>query len=200
MEAGSATEAIAGAGAIVLGILGLLGILSLPLAAIGMIAVGAGLIAAGGTIAGRYEALLLSPEPTPVRREVAGGMGMEAIAGAGAVVLGILALLGRNPITLLAASAITIGAGLLMAGGSMARLESRLRWEVARRSSGKMEDVVYASSGSELIVGVGAIILGILALTGIDPLTLALVAVLSIGASLLMSGSSMASRLFGMFR
>lgn len=164
-----------------------------------MIAIGAGLIAAGGTIAGRYESLLFRPEPTAVRREIAGGMGMEAVAGAAAVVLGILALLGRDPITLLAASAITVGAGLLMAGGSMARLESRMRWEVARHSERRMEDVVYASSGSELIVGVGAIILGILALTGIDPLTLSLVAVLSIGASLLMSGSSSASRLFGMF-
>jgi hypothetical protein len=42
-------------------------------------------------------------------------------------------------------------------------------------------------------------VLGILAIVGFDPITLILVAILSIGASLLLSGSSVAGRFFTMF-
>jgi hypothetical protein len=206
IESGSTTEAIGGAAAIVLGILGLLGILPISLASVASIAVGAGLIAAGGTIAGRFERVLLGTgpgtavEPTATRREIAGGLGMEAVAGAAAIVLGILALLGKDSITLLAVSAIAVGAGLLMASGSMSRLESVIRWELGRNAEPRTGDMVYASAGSEVIVGVGAIVLGILAIVGFNPVTLVLVAILSIGASLLLSGSSVAGRFFTMFR
>jgi len=201
IEGGSTTEAIGGAAAIVLGILGLLGILPISLASVAAIAVGAGLIAAGGTIAGRYERVLLGAgtEPTATRREIAGGLGMEAVAGAAAIVLGILALLGKDSMTLLAVAAIAVGAGLLMASGSMARLESLIRWEFGRNAESRANEMIYASAGSEVIVGVGAIVLGILALVGFDPVTLTLVAILSIGASLLLSGSSVAGRFFTMF-
>ena len=201
IEGGSTTEAIGGAAAIVLGILGLLGILPVSLASVAAIAVGAALIAAGGTIAARYERILGGPElePAVMRHEIAGGLGMEAVAGAAAIVLGILALLGKDSVTLLAVVAIAIGAGLLMASGSTARLESLIRWEYARTSEPRTRDAIYASAGSEVIVGIGAIVLGILALVGFDPTTLVLVAILSIGASLLLSGSSVAGRFFSMF-
>jgi hypothetical protein len=104
-----------------------------------------------------------------------------------------------HSITLLAAVAIAIGAGLLMASGSMARLESLIRWEYGRTRDPRTTDAVYASAGSEVIVGLGAMVLGILALVGFDPVTLVLVAILSIGASLLLSGSSVAGRFFSMF-
>jgi len=102
-------------------------------------------------------------------------------------------------VTLLAVSAIAVGAGLLMASGSMARLESLIRWEFGRNAESRANEMIYASAGSEVIVGVGAIVLGILALVGFDPVTLTLVAILSIGASLLLSGSSVAGRFFTMF-
>jgi hypothetical protein len=199
IEGGSTTEAIGGAAAIVLAILGLLGVLPTALASIASIAIGVGLIVAGGAIAARYERVLAAPETTTARREVVGGMGMEAFAGVAALVLGILALLGVSPITLLSISAIAAGAGLLMASGSMARLESLVRWETAHDVESKLRDTVYAASGSEVLIGVGALVLGILALTGTDPLTLVLVALLSIGASLLVSGSTLAGRFFSMF-
>lgn len=199
VEGGSTTEAVGGAAAIVLAILGLLGVLPTVLASIAAIAVGVGLIVAGGAIAARYERVLAGPESGTTRREIAGGMGMEAFAGLAALVLGILALLGISSVTLLAIAALAAGAGLLMASGSMARLESLVRWETAHDTESKLHDTVYAASGSEVLIGVGAIVLGILALTGTDPLTLVLVALLSIGASLLMSGSTLAGRFFGMF-
>ncbi|HKO15752.1 MAG TPA: hypothetical protein VJU87_05910 [Gemmatimonadaceae bacterium] len=199
IEGGSTTEAVGGAAAIVLAILALIGILPFSLASVAAIAVGVGLVVAGGAIAARYRRVLAVPESGATRREIVGGMGMEATAGIAAVVLGILALLGIATTTLLAASAIAAGAGLLMASGSMARLESLVRWETLQDSS-RAHDPVYASAGSEVIVGLGAVVLGILALTGIDPLTMILVAMLAIGASLLMSGSAIAGTFVSRFR
>jgi uncharacterized membrane protein HdeD (DUF308 family) len=75
----------------------------------------------------------------------------------------------------------------------MARLARSARWV---RSEG---DPLTAAGGWESLVGIGAIVLGILALTGHVPMTLTLVAMLSVGAAILVSGSVLASRLFGMF-
>jgi hypothetical protein len=57
-------------------------------------------------------------------------------------------------------------------------------------------DALYAASGSEALIGAGAIVLGILSLSGIAPLALVLVALLAIGASILLAGSSVAGRMF----
>jgi hypothetical protein len=193
------TEVIGGAGAIVLAILGLIGVLPITMASIATIAVGVALLTVGGIIARRYSRALAGPEPTNIRREVMGGMGMEAMAGLAGLVLGILALIGISPLLLLSIAIIVLGAALLMASGAMARLETLMRWETLDASQSKAHDAVYVATGSEVLVGVGAVVLGILALSGHDPLTLSLIAMLSIGASVLLSGSSLAARFFGMF-
>jgi hypothetical protein len=57
-------------------------------------------------------------------------------------------------------------------------------------------DAVYAASGSDLWIGGAAVVLGILALSGFTPMTLILVALLCTGASVLLSGLSIAGRMF----
>jgi len=198
IEAGSTSEAIAGAGAVVLGILGLIGVYPNTLDAIACIAAGAGLLMAGGAIAGRFSRLTNAVEPSQPRQEVTGSLGMEALAGAAGVVLGILALLGIGTISLLAVAAIVLGAGLIMAGGARSRLESMSRFHVTGESRA-MQDVVYVSSGSDILVGVGVIVLGILALSGIAPLTLTLVSMLAVGAAILLGGSTIAAQAFRYF-
>jgi hypothetical protein len=140
--------------------------------------------------------------------EAEAGSVAEAVGGAAAVVLAILGLLGLLPLTFNAIAAIALGVALLLggaalarrysrlvpaAGGGMARLARSARW---LRGEG---DSVYAASGWEALVGIGAVVLGILALTGHAPLTLTLVAMLSVGAAILIGGTVLASRLFGVF-
>jgi hypothetical protein len=199
IEGGSMTEAVGGAAAIVLAILGLIGVLPEVMASIATIAVGVALLTIGGVIAARYARAIGPAESPTIRREITGGMGMEALAGVATVVLGILALLRIAPITLLAVATIVLGAAMLMASGAMARLESLARTEPLGAEHPKTHDVVYAATGSEVLVGVGAVVLGILALSGHAPLTLVLVALLSIGASVLVSGSALAARFFESF-
>ncbi|HET7564343.1 MAG TPA: hypothetical protein VFJ96_05075 [Gemmatimonadaceae bacterium] len=200
VEASSTGEAIAGAAAVVLGILGLIGLLPGVLASIACIAAGAGLLLAGGAIAGRFSRIANNIEPNRPRQEVTGSLGMEALAGAAGVVLGILALLGVGTIALLSIAAIVLGAGLIMAGGARSRLETFSHQRNLVTGEGRaMEDVVYVSSGSDILIGVGTIVLGILALSGIAPLTLNLISMLAIGAAILLGGSTIAARVFSHF-
>jgi len=177
----------------VLAILGLLGLLPLTLNAIAAIALGVALLLGGAALARRYSRMVPATAAPRARQEIAGALGLQAIAGVAAIVLGILALLRIDALMLLGVTAIVLGAALVAAGGGMARLARSARW---LRGEG---EGVYAASGWEALVGIGAVVLGILALTGHAPLTLTLVAMLSVGAAILVGGTVLASRLFGVF-
>jgi hypothetical protein len=176
-----------------LAILALLGLLPLTLNAIAAIAIGAALLIGGAALARRYARSAPAGYSVRGRQEVAGALGLQAIAGVAGLALGILALLRIDPLTLLAVASIVFGAALLAGGGAMARLARSARWVRSET------DPLSAAGGWESLVGIGAIVLGILALTGHVPMTLTLVAMLSVGAAILVSGSVLASRLFGMF-
>jgi hypothetical protein len=177
----------------VLAILGLLGLLPLTFNAIAAIALGAALLLGGAALARRYTHMVPVAAVSRARQEVAGALGLQAIAGVAAIVLGILALLRIDSLQLLGVTAIVLGAALLAAGGALARLARAARWLRGEA------DTAYATGGWEALVGIGAVVLGILALTGHAPLTLTLIAMLSVGAAILAGGTVLAARLFGMF-
>jgi hypothetical protein len=199
MEAGSVGEAVAGAAGLVLAILGLLGILPLTLDAIAGIALGVALLLGGAALAARYSRAIPPTALPRARHDISGALGLQAIAGIAAVVLGVLALLGVSSLELLAVTVIVLGAALLAVGGGMARLGRSARW--LRADAGRSGEVDSASvaAGWEALIGVAAVVLGILALTGRSPLMLTLIAMLCVGAALLVTGSLVASRLFSFF-
>jgi hypothetical protein len=120
---------------------------------------------------------------------LSGGSLAEAICGIGAVVLaivalaGILALIGIASLTLLSVAAIVFGAALLLGAGATASLNCLIiehhyrAHEVARRVAGTM---VSGATGSQVLVGLAAIVLGIIGLAGGYPLTLSLIAFLAV--------------------
>jgi hypothetical protein len=184
---GSATEAFAGVGAIVLSILGLAGVLPVSFAAIAALALGAAILLEGGSIGARLFERSSVPGETA---ETSGGMSAEALAGLAVIVLGILALVGMAPVTLLAVSSIVLGAGLL--GGAVAQM-GFYRTSTAR-------EAMTNASGGHVLVGIAAIVLGIFALVGADPITYVLVSMLAVGTSVLFSGAAFGGRLITMFR
>jgi len=198
-SAGSVGEAVAGAAGLVLAILGLLGILPLTLDAIAGIALGVALLLGGAALAARYSRAIPPTALPRARHDISGALGLQAIAGIAAVVLGVLALLGVSSLELLGVTVIVLGAALLAVGGGMARLGRSARW--LRGDAGRSGEVDSASvaAGWEVLIGVAAVVLGILALTGRAPLMLTLIAMLSVGAALLVTGSLVASRLFSFF-
>ncbi len=197
---GSMIEAVGGAGAVVLAILGLAGVAPFLLAAIATIAVGTALLFEGGTIASR---VLRDTDfgSAHVDPELTGGLSAEGIAGLAGIVLGILALIrvGGGG-ALLNVSPIVIGAGMLFGTGAALRISSarasNLTGGVADRSASITHDALSAAAGAHALVGIGAVVLGILALIGEAPLTLVLVSMLALGAVVLLSGSAIGVRMF----
>jgi hypothetical protein len=200
---GSGVEAIAGIGGVVLTIIGLAHVFPEALLAIAGIAVGAGLLFEGGAIAAEHKKLLARIAPDKLQHlNVDMGMSVELIGGLTAVVLGILSILALDPKILMPAAAIVVGTALILSSATTQRFNAlRMAAEDIEGTALHIaREVVNASSMTQVLVGMGAVVLGILALIGIDSVVLTLVAFLAIGASLALSGSAIGGRLFGAFK
>jgi hypothetical protein len=203
--AGSIAEAVGAAAAIVLAILGLAGTLPLTMASVATIALGAALLFEGGAIAARYKRLLAETIAPGERRrgrfELGGGVTAETVAGIAGIVLGILALLDVMPLLLTAVAVIVFGAALLFGSAATARLNAIAGEEAYARDKRRVvHEAVAVAAGGELIIGVGALVLGILALLAFEPLTLILVGLLGLGFAALAGGTALGARMLGIAR
>ena len=106
------------------------------------------------------------------------------LAGCAGIALGVLSILGIVPHTLVPAAIIVYGAALVMDSGtrsSLSEMENEhfgvrgVTQEIARESASTL-------SGIQMLAGLGAITLGILAIIKIVPETLSLVGLLAVGA------------------
>jgi hypothetical protein len=209
----SMVEALAGLGAIVLAIVGLAGGVPTLAMNIATIVAGVALWFEGGSLAARYQRVQATQFAYEGGADVAGGMSAEMMAGLTGVVLGILALIGISPGILVPAALTTYGGGLLIGAGANARAAvpsastfaaqptydtttgtTTVRPEAYAR---ELPQAFGAAAGGQLMVGIGATVLGILALVGVAPTTLSLVGLLAIGASILLTGTAAGAALFG---
>jgi hypothetical protein len=200
---GSLVEAIGGLGAVVLGILGLAGVNPQLMAAVSALAIGAALLAEGGSLASRYSALAPDFAGAAGSQEVGTGLTAELVGGVAGVALGILAILGVDPMILLSASVIVFGAALLIGSSATARVND-LRLSAATGMSERAREIareaVSAATGAEVLVGLASITLGVLALvTGLS-LSLVLVAMLAVGSAVLLAGSAVGTRIMSVVR
>jgi len=191
---GSGAEAVAGGAALVLAILGLAGLLPIVLASIAVIATGAAFLFQGAAVAARHR--LLTLEAGGGEAEIEMGVSAEIIGGLASIALGILALVGVETMALLAVSAIVFGGTLLFGSPAMYRASraepgNQVVDEIARQTTA-------GAAGAQALVGIGAITLGILALVGIVPQTLVLVAVLCVGGAALLSGGALTTKMVGL--
>ena len=200
--AGSLLEGVGGVAAVALAIIALAGVYPLYLVAIATIVLGASLLFEGFSIVARYSHHIM-PEDTAMsathtaRMETGGGVSAEMFCGAAGVALGILALIGLVPWTLMAISAIALGAGLVLSSGTRARVRRHMlegfhmhefTWAIVREG-------MQAALITEVCVGIGAIVLGILALCGTAPVVLTTVAMLALGCGVFLGGVALSSRL-----
>lgn len=193
---GSTAEAVVGAAAVVLAILGLANIWPGYMAGIATIAVGAALLFEGGAIASRYRDLVRRTGAT----EVGGGVSAEILGGAAGIALGILSLMNVMPATLTPIAIIIFGGALLIGSAATSRLNALSSWRMSERARDVTREAIEMASGTEVLVGIGAVVLGILALLGMAPRTLVLIALLALGATVLFSGSAISSRMLNIFR
>ncbi len=75
----------------------------------------------------------------------------------------------------------------------MSRLNSMeaIRYNAAEAHQTIARDSVMGSTAIQMLVSVGGVVLGILALVGISPLTLIVVSLLGFGSAILLSGSAL---------
>ncbi len=201
VSAGSLAEGILGVAAIALSIIGLAGVFSSWMVTIATIVVGGAFLFEGGAMGARFSGLFSSSGGRVRAFELGGGMTLEFLAGVAGVVLGILALLGIYPMTLVSIAAIVFGGAMVIGMGAHARLNDmqvdRACDTVESRQAARV--ALTSFSSVQALIGLGGITLGILAVIGLVPLTLTLVAFLGMGFSGLMSGSAVSGRLLSAF-
>lgn len=204
---GGLVDAIGGVATIVLAIIALSGIHDMTLAGIATIVFGVALLIQGGTMLTEYARMSFPTVAPMMGEEVGSGGGLTALflVGIGGIVLGVLALLGIDAQTLISVAVIAFGAGLLLNSNSVWHL---YRWKqyshrigATQSSSGGEVLASEAAAGSAVIqclAGLAAGILGILAVTGTANSTvLALVGLLVLGATVLLTGSSLSAMVMG---
>lgn len=201
VESGSTIDAIGGVTVVVLAIVGLAGIGPSYMLSIAAIVLGGSLLFQGGLMTAEYSEILSSLKGGS-SLEFGGGIGAEGLAGISAVILGVLALFGLNPAILMSVAAIVLGGGLVLSSGVALRFNS-VKIDLAEGTSEAKtvaREALSAASLTQVFVGMGAAILGILAVIGINPMVLSLVAMLAVGASTVLTGGALFNRIWGMNR
>ncbi|MDR3714192.1 MAG: hypothetical protein P4L51_15350 [Puia sp.] len=162
------------------------------MASIATIALGAAFVFEAGDVGRRFSSLVTEEQTVRSGSWSAwGGMTVGFLGGCAGIALGVLSILGIVPHTLVPAAVIVYGAALVMDSGtksSLSEMENEhfgvrgVPQEIARESASTL-------SGIQMLAGLGAITLGILAIIKIVPETLTLVGLLAVGAAVLMAGS-----------
>ena len=185
-------ELLLAIGAVVLSILGIVGVFPTYLAAITVIGLGTILFFEGGNVILHYSELLDEAGGTNLvsASAVSRGITAEFLAGMAGIVLGILALLRIVPMTLLSVAVITYGGTLMLTSGESVWLDSFVAKDNAIMRQ-LMHCMSLAAAGAQVLAGLAALVLGILALVGIASMTMVLVALLATGASILLRSSAL---------
>ncbi len=196
---GVAIETLGAVTALVLSIIGLAGLMPIDLAAISAIAAGVALLFEGLSVGAQLRPA--SAEILP-RDATTGEIGVEALAGLGGIILGILALARIDTFTLLPVSALVLGVGLLFAVHPLSEVThvGDVYYDRSDTKEEVLRGAATTASGAHALAGLAAIVLGIIALvTSISVVTYSLVAFLVLGATVLLGSAAVGGKLVGYF-
>jgi len=175
--AGAGTLVLGGASGILLGFLGLINVVPVSLDGIGVIVLGGSLVLAGAILGRASEAANIPFAPgTGVRT---GGFTTELILGLVAVVLGILAIANAGTINFMAFGAIALGTSLWMGSLDVEQFD-----RAVPQPDLESQKAIDKSWGVDVLLGMAAVALGILAWMGVASRTLTLVANIGIGVAM----------------
>jgi hypothetical protein len=198
---GASVEVLAGLAAVTLAILGLAGVLSFHTLTIAMIVAGAALFVDGILVGGAYREVQHAHRVREGRDDVVPirtGLSAQALGGAIAVVLGILALAGFFSATWTAIAVVVLGTALLV--GTLTHGE--LDWSAFELHHSASPRPAFRRTVRIAAFGAaGVMFLGVLSLaaiagpTGRMPFRLILVALLCVGIVELMDGAMVLGRI-----
>ena len=171
---------------IILAILGLAGIFTNIIASAATIVISIVILTEGLALSAAVRRMSSNGTSSP---GLGGGVTAGFFGGVAALVLGILSLFRPDPEAMLAVALLVAGAAVLLGGGGVSRLSWLLQFPGDTALSEASASMIPTASGS-LFIGLGTVVLGILAVVGLVPMTLVLVGLLSLGAAALFSSSS----------
>jgi hypothetical protein len=197
---GLLTEGAAGIAVIVLAIIALAGSASEALASIAAIVIGVGLMVQAFNSAAEHSKMMTANAGTSAHAaEFGGDVMVDCLCGLTGIVLGILALVGINAAHLLPPALIVFG-GALLVGGAMAM---RPRTLSVAGPAGEAAAVTYhgspAAGGMEFLIGLAAIVLGILSLLMTGAWVLVLVGFIAVGAAMLLVSATFSGAVMRLF-
>jgi hypothetical protein len=182
--------ALAGAGAVVLGILAIVNILPYWLTAVAALCLGVAFVSESIGLTAKFSQLRRGSRQRTV---IGGGLSTELLGGAAGIVLGIIALGGVARGVLIPVSVIVFG-GTLMLGTGASYESVALEGDDSSRND-LLYEAAQTSNVARFFVGAGVLTLGILSLIQILPgLLLASIGMLCTGAILALSGSTTGAR------
>lgn len=203
---GGFVDAVGGIVTIVLAVIALSGIAPTMLLAVTPIVFGAALLIQGGTLLSEYTHMIFPADAVaPAEEFGGGGISTMFLVGAGGIVLGVLALLGIYPVMLTSIAVIAFGSALVLSSSAVWHL-FRIRQAFYHRSARQPAlmgseilagEMASGSAGLQCLAGLAAIVLGILAVTGMNATILTLVGLLVLGATVLLTGSTLSGAVQG---
>jgi hypothetical protein len=189
---GGFADAIGGIATVVLAIIALAGVNPAILVPAAVIVFGVALLIQGGTMLSEHARVVFPAGGAGSIEQFRGGdLSVLFLVGIAGIVLGILAMLGIAAATLTSVSVIAFGAGLILSANSVRELH------IARPAAGRTGHEMIAgemasgSAGVQLLAGMTAAVLGILAVCGVNPDVLLLSALIVLGGSVVLSGGTL---------
>jgi hypothetical protein len=198
----TAIEAIAGVGVVIMAILALSSVYPITLTSIAAIAVGLAFLIQGLAISANYSDIVQSA--TETRSEavyIEGGLSSEFIGGIAAITLGILSLINISPLILLPIAALVSGGVMILSSGETIQM-GHLRYsenDTVRRIT---NSAIRTAAGAQLLTGLAAITLGIVALAGLPQhaFILSTIAILAVGVAEFSKGSALSTKMVNLLR
>jgi hypothetical protein len=206
---GGLVDAIGGVATIVLAVCGLAGVNPPLMVAVATIVFGVALLIQGGTMLSEYAQIIFPPGSRTSSIDQFGGGSLSAVflVGAAGIVLGVLALLGINSGVLPPVAAIAFGTALVLSSNAVWHLyvlkHASARVEGSQLAGSELlaSEMASGSAGIQALAGLGAIVLGVLAVAGTqNDLVLNLVALLALGSTLVLTGSTLSTTVLSFMR
>jgi hypothetical protein len=202
---GGLADAIGGIATAVLAIVALTGFAPPTTAAIATIVFGAALLIQGGTILSEYAHLVIPAETLPRPRFGGDGLSALFLVGIAGIVLGVLALLGIATMQLTAIAIIAFGGSLVMSSNSVRQLY--MLQAATKKASGShlgseflAGEMASGSASVQVLAGLAAIVLGILSIAGTSSIHLNPAALLVLGITIILTGSTLSGLVLGLMR
>jgi len=197
---GLLTEGAAGIAVIVLAIIALAGVSPEALTSIAAIVIGVGLMVQAFNSAAEHSKMVTANAGTSTHAvEFGGDVMVDCMCGLTGIVLGILALVGMNAAHLLPPALIVFGGALLVSGAMAVRPRT-----LSASGPGSEATVIRyqgspAAGGMEILIGLAAVVLGILALLMTGAWVLVLVGFIAVGAAMLLVSATFSGAVMRLF-